>query len=125
MRFANLVYPASKHVTLNLRCPRNARAFSNSTTRLELNPNYPVTNVAVLGGGITGLTSAFYLTKFFPFAKVTIFEGSDRLGGWIRTSKHEVEDGNHVYFEHGPRTLRPVNAAVTMDLVSFFLSGMN
>jgi oxygen-dependent protoporphyrinogen oxidase len=61
---------------------------------------------AILGGGITGLSAAHYLTKFLPDAKVTIYESTDRLGGWLRSDPVEVE-GGEVYFEQGPRSLRP------------------
>jgi oxygen-dependent protoporphyrinogen oxidase len=40
--------------------------------------------VAVLGGGITGLAAAWYLRDT---ADVTVLEGSDRLGGKIRTER--------------------------------------
>ncbi len=40
-------------------------------------------NVAVLGGGITGLTAAFYLLR--SGARVTIFEAQDRPGGLATT----------------------------------------
>jgi len=41
-------------------------------------------HVAVLGGGITGLAAAWYLRDK---ADVTVLEGSDRLGGKIRTER--------------------------------------
>lgn len=61
--------------------------------------------IAVLGGGITGLSTAYYLAKDFPRARITIYEGSERLGGWMRSTPVEVEGGT-IYFESGPRTLR-------------------
>jgi len=77
------------------------------------------TNIAVLGGGITGLTSAHYLTKEFPQANITIYEGSNSLGGWVKSYQRDVKNG-HIIFEQGPRTLRPNTPAglVTLDLVS-------
>ena len=74
--------------------------------------------VAILGGGITGLASAFYLSKALPNSKIVLYEGSSRLGGWLRSTVVEVEDGE-VVFEQGPRTLRPSapNGLVTLDLV--------
>ncbi|KAI9810347.1 MAG: N-acetyl-glucosamine-6-phosphate deacetylase [Pycnora praestabilis] len=75
-------------------------------------------DIAVLGGGITGLASAFYLSKELPHARVTIYEGSSRLGGWLHTKHVDVGSGN-IIFEQGPRTLRPSlpNGYVTLDLV--------
>jgi oxygen-dependent protoporphyrinogen oxidase len=66
-------------------------------------------DIAVVGGGLTGLTTAYYLAKQLPStAKITLYEGSDRLGGWIRTDRVPVDvDGvkGTVSFERGPRTL--------------------
>ncbi|EPE29692.1 FAD-linked reductase, C-terminal [Glarea lozoyensis ATCC 20868] len=61
---------------------------------------------AVLGGGITGLSTAHYLTKNIPHANVTIYESTDRLGGWLSSERVAV-DGGDIVFEQGPRSLRP------------------
>lgn len=76
-------------------------------------------NVAVLGGGITGLAAAYYLSKGLPNAKITLLESSNRLGGWIRSSRMNIGDG-YVVFEQGPRTLRPTvpNGLITLELVN-------
>jgi oxygen-dependent protoporphyrinogen oxidase len=44
-------------------------------------------NVAVIGGGITGLTAAYQLKK--NGAKVSLFESSEHLGGMLQTSIDE------------------------------------
>ena len=74
---------------------------------------------AVLGGGITGLAAAYYLTREIPTAKITIYEGSDQLGGWLRSKRVDVEQGT-VLFETGPRTLRSNTPAgmVILEMVS-------
>ena len=46
-------------------------------------------NIAVIGGGITGLAAAFYLRKLRPAARITLFESGSRLGGNIRTERRE------------------------------------
>lgn len=52
-----------------------------------------VRQVAVLGGGITGLSAAFYLLKLAreqgDSVEVTVVEGSDRLGGRIHTLRRD------------------------------------
>ncbi|MFC4306025.1 protoporphyrinogen oxidase [Cohnella boryungensis] len=57
--------------------------------------------VAVLGGGITGLSAAFYLQRLArergEEIEVTVFEGSDRLGGRINTLRK-----NGFVIERGP-----------------------
>lgn len=55
--------------------------------------------VLILGGGITGLSAAWYLQKSRPEAQITLLEKQNRLGGWIRTTQ---ERG--FLFEKGPRT---------------------
>lgn len=69
-------------------------------------PNPHAQNIAILGGGITGLATAYNLAGEIPHAKITIYEAQDRLGGWIDSEHVEVDDGK-VLFEWGPRTLRP------------------
>ena len=59
--------------------------------------NYKNRKIAVVGGGLTGLTTAFYLKK--AGIDVHIFEKSDRVGGVIKTN-HE----NGFTFESGPNT---------------------
>lgn len=77
----------------------------------------PEHNVAVLGGGIAGLASAYYLTQALPRAKITIYEASDRLGGWLNSKRVPVKDGT-VLFEAGPRTLRPSGNGVLAAMLT-------
>lgn len=55
--------------------------------------------IVVLGGGISGLSAAWFAKREFPKAELTLLEASDRVGGWIATKR---EDG--FFFELGPRT---------------------
>nr|XP_003229083.2 PREDICTED: protoporphyrinogen oxidase [Anolis carolinensis] len=59
--------------------------------------------VAVLGGGVSGLSACFYLSRSPQAPKVILLESSSRLGGWISSTR--TEDG--AVFEHGPRGVRP------------------
>ncbi|KAG5933842.1 hypothetical protein E4U53_000848 [Claviceps sorghi] len=72
-------------------------------------------HIAVVGGGLTGLTTAYYLAKQLPStAKITLYESSDRLGGWIQTDRVPVDvDGvkGTVSFERGPRTLSSLHSS--------------
>ncbi|BFZ00355.1 hypothetical protein BsWGS_03394 [Bradybaena similaris] len=59
----------------------------------------------VIGGGVSGLASAYYIQRYLPqFSKVIVLESSKRVGGWVNTTINP--DG--CIFEHGPRSLRPV-----------------
>ncbi|KAJ3029507.1 oxygen-dependent protoporphyrinogen oxidase [Rhizophlyctis rosea] len=73
------------------------------------------THVVVLGGGISGLSTAWYLSRSLPkTASITLLERSAHLGGWVQTVK---KDG--FIFETGPRTLRPASESglATLDMV--------
>lgn len=94
-------------------------------------------SVAILGGGISGLSAAYYLSKASPKTKILLVEGSKRVGGWIKSQR--VSPGFHasnptttttttkptdgdVLFEVGPRSLRPVGAggAAILGMVNIF-----
>nr|MBP9481476.1 FAD-dependent oxidoreductase [Parabacteroides sp.] len=55
------------------------------------------TQVVIIGAGLTGLTTAFYLTR--RGISVQIVESADRVGGQIHTFQ---EDG--FTYESGPNT---------------------
>ncbi len=46
-------------------------------------------NVAIIGAGITGLTSAYYMKKQNPLLNVTIYETTNRPGGKIQTYRKD------------------------------------
>ncbi|GAA99636.1 uncharacterized protein L969DRAFT_48038 [Mixia osmundae IAM 14324] len=90
--------------------------------------------LAVLGGGLTGLSTAFYLSRQHPDAQIVLLEGSPRYGGWVRSvratpsrirpallDEHAKPTGEHeeVIFEAGPRSVRPrgLEGWLTLDLV--------
>ena len=90
-----------------------------TTTTARKRSRTDIPDVAILGGGITGLVSAYYLSKRLPYTKITLFEASSRLGGWLNSRSVDVGNGK-VVFEQGPRTLRPSvpNGLMTLGLVS-------
>lgn len=92
------------------------RHYATASSKSNMNPGPP--SIAVLGGGITGLASAYFLSRDLPNAKITLFEASSRLGGWLHSRSVDVGSGN-VVFEQGPRNLRPTmpNGLITLNLV--------
>ncbi|XP_056618380.1 protoporphyrinogen oxidase [Triplophysa dalaica] len=62
--------------------------------------------VAVVGGGIGGLSACHHLSKSPNVSKVVLLEGSGRYGGWLNSTRRD--DG--AVFEHGPRGVRPAGA---------------
>lgn len=47
--------------------------------------NNDLNSFAIIGGGISGLSAAWYLKKLRPEALVTVFESGDRTGGVLQT----------------------------------------
>lgn len=78
------------------------------------------TAISVLGGGLTGLSSAFHLSRRFPAARITLLEKSPRAGGWVYSERVNVQDDHghtaRILLERGPRTLRP-NGKATLEMV--------
>jgi protoporphyrinogen/coproporphyrinogen III oxidase len=84
-------------------------------------------HIAIFGGGLTGLSSAFHLSRRFPKALVTLIEKQPKLGGWVRSERVQVPSQNGtetVVLEGGPRTLRP-NAKSILELVSSTVSTLS
>ncbi|KAF9129673.1 hypothetical protein BGW39_003899 [Mortierella sp. 14UC] len=82
----------------------------------------PRTHIAVLGGGISGLSTAWYLAKTAPAnVKITLIEGTKRTGGWLHSDR--VKDPSRgegsVLLERGPRSLRPqgISGLNTLEMV--------
>lgn len=77
-------------------------------------------HVAILGGGLSGLSAAFHLSRRFPNALITVIEKHNKLGGWAQSDRIVVKDEHgqtcSVLLESGPRTLRP-NANSVLELV--------
>ncbi|KAL1748076.1 hypothetical protein HDZ31DRAFT_30405 [Schizophyllum fasciatum] len=82
----------------------------------------PPHHIAVLGGGLTGLSSAYHLSHRFPNALITLVERSSRVGGWAESERvflKDPKDGSEasILIEGGPRTLRPTAKSV-LELVT-------
>ena len=58
---------------------------------------------AVLGGGLSGLSAAYYALESPKLSPVILLEASNRLGGWVTSKKSP----SGAVFEQGPRTIRP------------------
>ena len=59
-----------------------------------------MTHILVIGGGIAGLSAAYYASKI-PDTQVTLLESSDRWGGKIITDRIPLADGQFI-IEGGP-----------------------
>lgn len=104
----------------------NSLSSRNSVVGLRHASTASPQRIAVLGGGIAGLSSAYFTALEFPQSKITLFESGPEVGGWIKSRRIGVEkegqgqDGGKegsILFELGPRSLR--NSTVTASLVGF------
>ncbi|KAL6711707.1 oxygen-dependent protoporphyrinogen oxidase [Coniothyrium glycines] len=120
MRLTSHVSSTLKTVTLRsarpLRRPQWHRgALALALSRCASSSAAHPERIAILGGGIAGLASAYFTSKEFPNSEITLFESGKETGGWIKSRRVELPDGKNVLFELGPRTLR--NATPTASLV--------
>lgn len=80
-----------------------------------------MSSIAVVGGGISGLSTAYYLARLAPSTtKIILIEGKERLGGWIQSRRVTSDNTKEtVLFEAGPRSLRPEgnNGAILLEMV--------
>lgn len=110
--FAHAKAPVAQS-TRSITSPPRSISSSSATYRSYATASgpQPPQDIAVLGGGLTGLTTAYYITRFHPDAKITIYEAADRLGGWIDTERVEVKtqqgDTATITFERGARSVSP------------------
>jgi oxygen-dependent protoporphyrinogen oxidase len=68
--------------------------------------------IIILGGGISGLSLAYFLSRRNDFFDITLIEQSDRLGGWI-----DSDATTGFFFERGPRVFRGARCRAFLDLV--------
>ncbi len=76
--------------------------------------------IAIIGGGISGLSTAFYIKQKDPNAQITIFEKNKKLGGKMMT--HEVdgflfEEGSNGFLSNKPDTLELVKQSGSEELL--------
>jgi len=66
----------------------------------------------ILGGGISGLSAAWFFRKKYPDARITLLEQGDRLGGCIGT-----KSVGQFSFEIGPRTFQSSRCQMLLSLI--------
>ncbi|MBI3737590.1 MAG: protoporphyrinogen oxidase [Chloroflexi bacterium] len=74
--------------------------------------------IVIVGGGIAGLSAAYYATKKDPSAQITLIESSNRWGGKITTDRAAFDDGKFI-IEGGPDTFlatKPYATALCNEL---------
>lgn len=89
-------------------------------------PHVPKKKIAIIGGGISGLSAAYYLA---PDHEVTLFEAADRLGGHARTvlagrNRDQPVDTGFIVFNYATyplltRLFRELDVPVIKSEMSF------
>lgn len=81
-------------------------------------------SIGILGGGISGLSSLHWLHRGIKAEarktprKLTLYESSDRVGGWINSQYFGAKNPDSKYlFELGPRSLRAATAADVLEMI--------
>ena len=69
--------------------------------------------ILILGGGISGLSLAYYLAQRKDLFEIHLIEKSDRLGGWI-----DSDDSTRFFFEKGPRVFRGSKSKEFLELAA-------
>ena len=75
-------------------------------------------HIVIVGGGIAGLSAAYYATKRIPQANITLIESSNRWGGKITTDRVSIAEGKFI-IEGGPDTFlatKPYATALCKEL---------
>lgn len=84
--------------------------------------------LTIIGGGIAGLSAAYYAAKKLPEAHITLIESDSRWGGKITTDRATFDDGQFI-IEGGPDTFlatKPYATALCKELgLSERLHGTN
>jgi len=106
-----------------LRCPAHLRQFHFSPLVAASPPPTRKHTLAILGAGLSGLSTAHYFLRALDPAaraatRIVLLEKERRVGGWCRA--HRYQDGrllepdeapkgkeDVLAFETGPRSIRP------------------
>lgn len=91
----------------------------------------PINNITILGGGITGLTLAYRLSRLLQtlpaltpqseharahrHTKITLLEKSDRVGGWVHSSSRIVQVPRASEGQNGEKREEEVNVDITLE----------
>ena len=69
-------------------------------------------HIIILGAGISGLSTAWYLSRAREPVDITVIEKSGRAGGWLHT-EHML----NFHFEKGPRTFKVDKCPAMLQLI--------
>ena len=76
--------------------------------------------IAIVGGGISGLATAFYIKQKNPDISITLFEKDEQLGGKMKTKEVKgflFEEGSNGFLSNKPDTLELVHQSGCDDIL--------
>lgn len=76
--------------------------------------------IAIVGGGISGLATAFYISEARPDVEITLFEKGDKLGGSMMTQEMDgffFETGSNGFLSNKPDTLALIEQSGCKDIL--------
>jgi hypothetical protein len=91
----------------------------------------PINSITILGGGLTGLTVAYRLSRLLKTlpaltpqtdharahrdTKITLLEKSDRIGGWVHSSSRTVQVPRTSESQDGEKGDEVINVDITLE----------
>ncbi len=76
--------------------------------------------IAIVGGGISGLATVFYIRQKNPDVSITLFEKDERIGGKMKTKEVKgflFEEGSNGFLSNKPDTLELVKDSGCDDIL--------
>jgi len=76
--------------------------------------------IAIVGGGISGLATAFYIKEKNPEISITLFEKDEQIGGKMKTKEVDgflFEEGSNGFLSNKPDTLELVSQSGCDDIL--------
>ncbi len=76
--------------------------------------------IAIVGGGISGLATAFYIRQKNPDVSITLFEKDEQIGGKMKTKELKgflFEEGSNGFLSNKPDTLNLVKSSGCDDIL--------
>lgn len=76
--------------------------------------------IAIVGGGISGLATAFYIKQQKPDVTITLFEKDKQIGGKMKTKEVDgflFEEGSNGFLSNKPDTLELVKSSGCDDIL--------
>lgn len=121
--FGSAVTTSKRHNATSSALAATGKTRSYSTSVTTPTTEVP-RDIAILGGGLTGLATAFFTHIYNPDARITVYEASNRLGGWIDTEEVTVKtpsgETGKVLFQRGGRMLKTMNDKARYDDLVFW-----